>query len=92
MTHHFVLSIHPDAQHDWDKCVLRNPITGERPDFTEIIADAVANESGAYLVSVKVEVTVLEKASLPQNEEVSRVLSPVKAVSPNLKHQEWVAS
>jgi hypothetical protein len=92
MTHHFVLSIHPDAQHDWDKCVLRNPITGERPDFTEIIADAVANESGAYLVCVKVEVTVLEKAPLPQNEEISRVLSPIKTISPHPKRQEWVAS
>lgn len=92
MTHHFVLTIHPDAQHDWDKCILRNPITGEHPDFTQIIAQAVANESGAYLVSVNVEVTILEKAPIPQVDEVSRVLSPLKTVSPNPKRQEWVAS
>jgi hypothetical protein len=72
MTHHYVLSINPQAQYDWDKCVLRNPITGERPDFTQIIANAVGNEVGSYLISVNIEVQVLQKVAIDRSEVVSR--------------------
>ena len=74
MTKHYVLSINPHAQYDWDQCILRNPITGERPDFTAMIAQAVGNEPGSYLVAVNVEVKVLEKAPVPQSDEVDRDL------------------
>lgn len=82
MNKHYVLNINPQAQYDWDKCVLRNPITGERPDFTAMVAQAVSNEPGAYLVSVSVEVQVLEKASAPNLEKsaskTTRVNTPTK--------------
>jgi hypothetical protein len=92
MTHHFVLSIHPQAQYDWDKCILRHPITGERPDLTEIIAQAMGNEAGSYLIAVNIEVQVLEKAALAQSETVP--LNPskgTKAIAP-VKSQELLAS
>ncbi|MBF2019772.1 MAG: hypothetical protein IGR93_06630 [Hydrococcus sp. C42_A2020_068] len=92
MTHYFVLSIHPQAQYDWDKCILRHPITGERPDFNEIIAQAVGNEAGSYLIRVNIEVQVLEKAALGQSETVS--LSPTKGTKAiaSVKSQELLAS
>jgi hypothetical protein len=92
MTHHFVLSIHPQAEYDWDKCIMRHPITGERPDFTKIIAQAVGNESGSYLISVNIEVQILEKAAIEQSEIVTRNLpKTAKAIAP-VKSQELLAS
>jgi hypothetical protein len=93
MAHHFVLSIHPQAQYDWDKCTIRNPITGERPDFTEIIAQAVGHEAGSYLICVNIEVQVLEKAAIGQTETVPLNL-PIgtnKAIAP-VKSQKLLAS
>ena len=37
MRKHYVLSINSQAEHDWDKCIMRNPITGERPDLNRAI-------------------------------------------------------
>ncbi len=50
MIQHYVLSINPQAEYDWDKYVIRNPITGERPDFTNTI---VNNQSGSYLAGCR---------------------------------------
>lgn len=66
MLKHYILSINPQADHEWDTCVLRDPITGKHPDFQQIVARAVGNETGDYLVSVKVEVQVLERSLHPQ--------------------------
>ena len=68
MKKHYVLSINSQAQHDWDKCIIRNPITGERPDLKSAIAQAVGNQPGSYLVSVQIEVEVLEKVAIPSSE------------------------
>lgn len=62
MTKHYILSINPNAQYDWDQFVLRDPLTAGRPDFASLIAEAVGEETGSYLVAVNIEVTVLEKA------------------------------
>lgn len=67
MKKHYVLSINSQAQHDWDKCIIRNPITGERPDLKSAIAQAVGNQPGSYLVSVQIEVEVLEKVAIPSS-------------------------
>lgn len=64
MKKHYVLSINSQAKHDWDKCIIRNPITGERPDLNSAIAQTVANEPGSYLISVQIEVEVLEKVAI----------------------------
>ena len=78
MNQHYVLNINPQAHYDWDKCVLRNPITGERPDFTTLVAQAVGDEPGAYLISVNVEVKVLEQASAKPEAKVPKT-TPVNA-------------
>ena len=77
MNKHYVLSINPQAQYDWDKCVLRNPITGERPDFTALVAEAVKNQPGAYLVSVNIEVQVLEQSPICESAEETPKITPV---------------
>lgn len=91
MTKHFVLNINPDAQYDWEQCILRNPITGEQPDLTALIAKAVENEPGSYLVAVSIEVKVLEKVASIPSEKLS-LISPVKGSITNPQRQELVAS
>ncbi|MBR8828418.1 MAG: hypothetical protein DSM107014_11060 [Gomphosphaeria aponina SAG 52.96 = DSM 107014] len=77
MTNHYVLSINPHAQYDWDKCFLRNPITGERPDLTAAIAQAVGGESGSYLVAVNIEVQVLETNLVTQERPEAKKTVPL---------------
>lgn len=84
MTKHYILNLKPNAQHDWDRCTLRNPITAERPDLASLIAEAVAGHAGSYLVAVNIEVTVLEKAPAHQPERVP-VERPTVAPTPQLK-------
>ena len=61
MTNHYILSINPEAEYLWNRCVFSHPITAHRPEFAQVIADAVGTEEVTYLVSVKIEVQVLEK-------------------------------
>ncbi|WP_204102298.1 MULTISPECIES: hypothetical protein [Spirulina sp. CCY15215] len=63
MIKHYILSLDPNAKHPWDRCVLRDPITGERPELLEAIAENTGSQAGSYLIAVNLEVTVLEKAS-----------------------------
>jgi hypothetical protein len=70
MTKHYILSLNPNAQYDWDQYILRDPLTAERPDFATLIAKAVGEETGSYLVAVNIEVTVLEKAQNLQHQRV----------------------
>jgi hypothetical protein len=88
MTKHYILSINPKAQYDWDQCTLRDPITAERPDFASLIAQAVGDETGSYLVAINIEVKVLEKAPTPQPH---RVPVEVAAVTVNPQVSELVA-
>lgn len=64
MIKHYILNLEPNAKHPWDRCILRDPITGERPELLEAIAEATENQAGSYLIAVNLEVTVLEKASI----------------------------
>ncbi|MCU0549084.1 MAG: hypothetical protein MUC48_07030 [Leptolyngbya sp. Prado105] len=66
MTKHYILQLDPNAKYEWDRCSLRDPITADRPGFAELIAQAVGEHPGSYLVSVKIEVQVLEQAA-PQS-------------------------
>ena len=63
MDKHYILNLDPQAKSDWDRCVLRNPLTGERPDLTEAIAEAVNNQAGSYLVKVSLQVEILEQGT-----------------------------
>ena len=88
MTKHYILSINPNAQYEWEQCSLRDPITSIQPDFADLIAQAVADETGTYLVAVNIEVKVLEKAPSSQPQ---RVPVEVAAVSVNSQPSEMVA-
>lgn len=63
MDKHYILNLDPQAKSDWDRRVLRNPLTGERPDLTEAIAEAVNNQAGSYLVKVSLQVEILEQGT-----------------------------
>lgn len=67
MTKHYILQLDPNAKYEWDRCSLRDPITADRPGFAELVAQAVGEQPGSYLVSVKIEVQVLEQAA-PQSQ------------------------
>lgn len=73
MTKHYVLNLNPDAQYKWDRCILRDPLTAQRPDLEDLIAQAVGKEAGSYLIAVNIEVTVLEKAPIKQPEQVPTI-------------------
>lgn len=66
MNQHYILNLNPQASHEWDRCVLRNPITGERPDFNLAIAKTVKNQPGSYLIKVSINVEILEQTPPPQ--------------------------
>ncbi len=80
MKHHYILSINPQADYEWDRCVLRNPITGQRPDLTQAImqclatgetAESIGKQPGSHLVKVSINVEILE--TVPQvSESVSK--------------------
>ena len=74
MNQHYILKLNPQTNSDWDRCVLRNPITGERPDLTAEIAKAVNNQAGTYLIKVSLEVEILEQNVIPASKtlELSR--------------------
>ncbi len=84
MTKHYVLSLNPHAQHDWERCTLRNPITAERPDLASLIAEAVGECGGSYLVAVNIEIKVLEQAPISQSERIHFEM-PVVMPAPQLK-------
>jgi len=70
MKQHYILNLNPKASSDWDRCVLRNPLTGERPNLTTEIAEAVNNQEGSYLIKVTLQVEVLEQSMASQNKTV----------------------
>lgn len=88
MTKHYVISLAPDAQYPWDRCTIRNPITAERADFAGLIAEAVGEEAGSYLISVNIEVRVLEQAP---NHQIERNTVDLPAVAMNGQVKELVA-
>ncbi|WP_026103932.1 hypothetical protein [Anabaena sp. PCC 7108] len=71
MMKHYILSLNPTAKHEWDRCILRDPLTAKRPDIAKLISEAVGADTGNYLVSVNIEVTVLEQASASPAEQLS---------------------
>jgi hypothetical protein len=89
MTKHYLLSLNPTAKHEWDRCTLRDPITAKRPELAKLIAEAIGAEPGTYLVSVNIEVKVLEQAPMPQTEQLPLSAAELPHTHPQL--QELVA-
>ena len=71
MIKHYILNLNPTAKHEWDRCILRDPLTAKRPDIAKLIAEAVSADTGSYLVSVNIEVQVLEQVATAQVEQLS---------------------
>jgi hypothetical protein len=88
MTKHYILTLNPNAKLEWDRCALRDPLTSKRPELAKLIAEAIGDTSGSYLVSVNIEVTVLDKAQLPQTEQLTLNLPELSERS---QPQEMVA-
>ncbi len=82
MIKHYILNLNPNAKHEWDRCILREPLTAKRPDIAKLIAEVVGADTGTFLVSVNIEVKVLEQAAIPQAEQLSIPFPEVSAVSP----------
>jgi hypothetical protein len=61
MNKHYILNLNPEARADWERCILRNPITGEHPDLTAEIAKVLNNQAGSYLIKVNLQVEILEQ-------------------------------
>ncbi|TVP57722.1 MAG: hypothetical protein EA343_22310 [Nodularia sp. (in: Bacteria)] len=81
MMKHYILNLNPTAKHEWDRCILRDPLTAKRPDIAKLIAEAVGTDTGNYLVSVNIEVQVLEQAATPPSEQLSLPFSEVNIPS-----------
>lgn len=84
MTKHYILNLNPNAQHSWERCTLRDPLTASSPEFADLIAEAVGEQAGSYLIAVNIEVTVLEQAPASQPERIA-VEKPTVVPSPQLK-------
>jgi hypothetical protein len=82
MIKHYILNLNPTAKHEWDRCILRDPLTAKRPDIAQLIAEAVGTDTGSFLVSVNIEVQVLEQAATPPSEQLSRPFPEVNMPSP----------
>ena len=63
MIQHYILNINPQATYEWERCILRNPITGEHPDLTKEIAESIGKQPGSHLVRVSIEIEILETVS-----------------------------
>lgn len=85
MTKHYILNLDPTAKYEWDRCTLRDPITADHPTLAGLVAEAVGEQPGSYLVSVKIEVKVLEQAAHNQPTSPTPVEVPSRASLPPLK-------
>ncbi len=77
MKKHYILSLNPTAKHEWDRCILRDPLTAKRPEISKLIAEAVCADTGSYLVSVNIDIEVLEQAAVPHAEQLSLNIAEV---------------
>jgi hypothetical protein len=90
MLKHFVLSLNPHAQFEWERCTLHNPITAGQPNLAQLVGQVVSQttgqESGSYLVAIDIEVTVLESAAIEQslNRIIGKLELPPLSVAPAL--------
>lgn len=84
MTKHYILSLDPAAKYEWERCTLRDPITAEHPALAELVAKAVGDRAGSYLVAIQIDVQVLEANSAPANAAPNLVEVPARPAHPVL--------
>jgi hypothetical protein len=84
MTKHYILSLDPTAKYEWERCTLRDPITAEHPVLAELVAKAVGDRAGSYLVAIRIDVQVLEATSAPANPAPNLVEVPARPPHPVL--------
>lgn len=65
MNKYYILNLDPQATYEWDRCVLRNPITGARPDLQEEVAQVMDGQPGSYLIRVNLQIEILERNANP---------------------------
>ncbi|MCY7394036.1 MAG: hypothetical protein LH647_21830 [Leptolyngbyaceae cyanobacterium CAN_BIN12] len=82
MTKHYILNLDPAAKYEWDRCTLRDPITAEHPALAELVARAVGERAGSYLVAINIEVKVLEEEAI-----APKPLAPVAEVPSRMMPQ-----
>lgn len=70
---HFILEINPSAEFSWEKLGLHCPLTNEKPALEQLLAEAMGNRPGSYLISIHLQVKVLEEIESPQPVETSVV-------------------
>ncbi|MFM2311132.1 MAG: hypothetical protein RLZZ04_408 [Cyanobacteriota bacterium] len=70
MNKYYILNLDPQATHEWDRCVIRNPITGARPDFQEEVAQVMDSQPGSYLIRVNLQIEILEQNTTPVRKAV----------------------
>ncbi|AFY55045.1 hypothetical protein Riv7116_2537 [Rivularia sp. PCC 7116] len=70
MVKHFILSINPTAKHEWDRCILRDVLSSKRPDIAKLIAEEVDADGGNYLISVNIDIEVLQQEKAPTAEQL----------------------
>jgi hypothetical protein len=85
MTKHYILSLDPQAKYEWDRRTLRDPITAAHPALADLVAEAIGQEPGSYLISVNIEVKVLEKVPV---ESVDRVTPGLVEVPSNVQRPQ----
>jgi len=76
MTKHYILSLDPTAKYEWERCTLRDPITAEHPALAELVAKAIGDRAGSYLVAININVQVLEEATSPSTQTANLVEVP----------------
>ncbi len=76
MTKHYILSLDPAAKYEWERCTLRDPITAEHPALADLVAKAVGDRAGSYLVAIHIDVQVLEEAAIATVPALTPALTP----------------
>ncbi len=59
--HYFTLTVNPDAEHEWQRLTLVDPLSNSIPDLSKLVAEAVG-QSGIHVVAVTLSVEVLATA------------------------------
>ncbi len=70
MVKHFILTLNPTAKHEWDRCILRDVLNSKRPDIAKLIAEEVGAEGGNYLISVNIDIEILQQENTPSAEQL----------------------
>ena len=71
MQRHFVFTINPNGQYDWDKLNLSCPL-GNTPNLPELLSE-IATQPGTHLIRVCVEVEIIQTEPIAPTEAIAPV-------------------